>query len=118
MKRIIITTFILNKIIISELSLIGRAKSIKDKLAILPRLLSHHYEINELLSTADLTTKETNNISIDKEQVLNNLIKRDELDMNRKYSPLFKDDNAIEIDTTSLNINEQVELIIKTINKE
>ena len=53
----------LNKIITSEISIIGSAESIMEKLAILPRLLSHHYEINELLSTADLTTKETNSIS-------------------------------------------------------
>jgi len=60
--------------------------------------------------------KKTRGIS--KEEVLNNLIKRDELDMNREHSPLFKDNNAIEIDTTNLNINEQIEMIIKTINKE
>ena len=55
---------------------------------------------------------------ISKEEVLKNLIKRDQLDMNRKHSPLLKSDDAIEIDTTDLNINEQVELIIRTINKE
>lgn len=60
--------------------------------------------------------KKTRGIS--KEQVLNNLIKRDKLDMSREHSPLFKDNNAIEIDTTNLNINEQIEMIIKTINKE
>ena len=59
-----------------------------------------------------------NNINITKEEVLNNLIKRDELDMNREHSPLLKPDDAIEIDTTNLNVNEQVSLIIKTINKE
>ena len=55
---------------------------------------------------------------INKEDILNNLIKRDELDINRKHSPLLKDDDAIEIDTTNLSIDEQVNLIIKTINKE
>ena len=57
-------------------------------------------------------------IDISKEQVLKNLIKRDQLDMNREHSPLIKSYDAIEIDTTDLNINEQVEFIIKTINKE
>ena len=38
--------------------------------------------------------------------------------MNRKYSPLLKGVDAIEIDTTSLSIDEQVDIIIKTINKE
>ena len=55
---------------------------------------------------------------INKEDILNNLIKRDELDMNRDHSPLLKDNEAFEIDTTNLNIDEQVNLIIKTINKE
>jgi len=55
---------------------------------------------------------------VSKEQVFKNLIKRDQLDMNREHSPLLKSDDAIEIDTTDLSINEQVELIIKTINKE
>ena len=59
-----------------------------------------------------------NDTDIDKEDVLNNLIKRDMLDMNREHSPLLKDDNAIEINTTDLEIDEQVGLIIKTINKE
>ena len=62
--------------------------------------------------------KTDSEIDISKDQVLKNLIKRDQLDMNREHSPLIKSDDAIEIDTTDLNINEQVELIIKTINKE
>ena len=61
---------------------------------------------------------EKNDIGISKKEVLDNLIKRDELDMNRKHSPLSKGDDAIGIDTTNLNINEQVNVIIKTINKE
>ncbi len=55
---------------------------------------------------------------ISREQVLKNLIKRDQLDMNRKHSPLLKSKDAIEVDTTDLSVNEQVELITKTINKE
>ena len=62
--------------------------------------------------------KADSEIDISKDQVLKNLIKRDQLDMNREHSPLIKSDDAIEIDTTDLNIDEQVELIIKTINKE
>ena len=57
-------------------------------------------------------------IDISKEQVLKNLIKRDQMDMNREHSPLIKSDDAVEIDTTDLSINEQVKLIMKTINKE
>ena len=61
---------------------------------------------------------ESGKVGVDREKVLKNLIKRDQLDMNREHSPLLKSDEAIEIDTTDLSINEQVELIIKTINKE
>jgi cytidylate kinase len=53
---------------------------------------------------------------IEIKKLSNNLIKRDELDISRKHSPLLKDDEAIEIDTTNLSIDEQVNLIIKTIN--
>ena len=55
---------------------------------------------------------------IDKKDILTNLIKRDELDMNREHSPLLKDKDAVEINTTNLNIDEQVNLIIKIMNKE
>ena len=55
---------------------------------------------------------------INKEEVLKNLIKRDQLDMNRKHSPLLKSKDAIDVDTTDLSVNEQVELITRTINKE
>jgi len=61
---------------------------------------------------------ESDSQTIDKEDILKNLIKRDELDMNREHSPLLKDRDATEINTTNLNIDEQVNLIIKTINKE
>ncbi len=61
---------------------------------------------------------ESDSQGIDKKDILTNLIKRDQLDMNREHSPLLKDKDAIEINTTNLNIDEQVNLIIKTINKE
>ena len=38
---------------------------------------------------------------------------RDEFDSNREISPLKKADDAIEIDTTNLTIEEQVELVLK-----
>tara|TARA_Y100001970_G_C14158761_1_gene817233 strand:- start:452 stop:1087 length:636 start_codon:yes stop_codon:yes gene_type:complete len=62
--------------------------------------------------------KQIDKAGISQEEILKNLIKRDELDMNRKYSPLLKGVDAIEIDTTNLSIDEQVDIIIKTINKE
>ena len=61
---------------------------------------------------------ELGKLGIDREEVLKNLIKRDQLDMNRKHSPLLKSKDAIDVDTTDLSVNEQVELITRTINKE
>ena len=48
-------------------------------------------------------------------EVMNDMKKRDEQDMNRKESPLIKVDDAIEVDTTNLTIEEQVEKILKII---
>lgn len=61
---------------------------------------------------------ELGKVGINREEVLKNLIKRDQLDMSRKHSPLLKSEDAIDVDTTDLSVNEQVELITKTINKE
>ena len=40
------------------------------------------------------------------EEIYENILKRDEIDSTRKESPLKKADNAIEVDTTSKNIEE------------
>lgn len=47
------------------------------------------------------------------EEVLESLKKRDEIDMNRKVSPLKKADDAIVIDSTKMSIDEVVNEIIK-----
>jgi cytidylate kinase len=44
--------------------------------------------------------------------------KRDKRDSNRNLSPLVRAKDAIDIDTTRMNIQDQVDLIIKTIQKE
>jgi len=49
---------------------------------------------------------------IDLEEIKNNLAKRDQLDTSREESPLKKADNAIEIDTTHVTFDEQVEQIV------
>ena len=69
--------------------------------------------------TADINTRARRRFdelkSVDKEityaDVLNNLNERDNDDMNRKYNPLIKADDAIVIDNTSLNFAQQNELI-------
>ncbi|MDB4752831.1 (d)CMP kinase [Winogradskyella sp.] len=55
------------------------------------------------------------NLSYDK--VLENVITRDRIDSTREDSPLVIADNAIEIDNSDLNIEEQVETILKLVNK-
>ena len=77
------------------------------------------YLMADIAIRADRRYKQmiNSNKSIDKESILKNLIKRDELDMNRKYSPLIKDESAVEINTTNLTIADQVNLIIKIINQ-
>ena len=55
------------------------------------------------------------NISI--EEVLFFLKKRDKQDSSRIYSPLKKAEDAIELDTTYLSIDQQVNFIINIVNK-
>ncbi|WP_103328001.1 (d)CMP kinase [Bacteroidetes bacterium endosymbiont of Geopemphigus sp.] len=51
------------------------------------------------------------------EQVLNNLSARDESDVHRKIGPLKKSQDAIEIDNSSLNLKEQLSIILKLAKK-
>lgn len=56
-------------------------------------------------------------IEVNYETILNDIIKRDYLDSNREIDPLRKADDAIEIDTTGLNIFEVTEKICSVIRK-
>lgn len=49
------------------------------------------------------------------EDILKDIIRRDDFDMNRKISPLRKADDAILIDTSNMDIKQVVEFIIKQI---
>ncbi|WP_177764558.1 (d)CMP kinase [Flavobacterium sp. I3-2] len=51
------------------------------------------------------------------EEVYKNVVERDEIDSNRKDSPLIKAIDAIEIDNSHLNRNEQFEKVIKLVNE-
>tara|TARA_B110000014_G_scaffold163318_1_gene115261 strand:- start:96 stop:752 length:657 start_codon:yes stop_codon:yes gene_type:complete len=55
--------------------------------------------------------------SITLEDLISKLKKRDQIDSNRDISPLIKADDALEIDTTSLTINEQVDKLYNIITK-
>lgn len=56
------------------------------------------------------------NISYD--EVLKDILRRDEFDKNRKHSPLKKAIDAIEIDSTNLSIQEVVETILMQMRKK
>ena len=48
-------------------------------------------------------------------EVINDVIRRDEIDSNREFAPLVKAKDAIEIDTTGKNIDNVVESVISKI---
>lgn len=51
------------------------------------------------------------------DEIVKNIEERDHQDMTREYDPLIKSDDAIEVDTTNLTIEEQVEVIENLANK-
>ena len=56
--------------------------------------------------------------SIPVEEVRDNLVQRDKIDSTRAVSPLSKSQDAIEVDTSNTTIEEQVEIILRHINKK
>jgi cytidylate kinase len=60
---------------------------------------------------------EDKGIDIPVENIKKNLINRDRIDSTREVSPLTKADDAVEIDTSSVTIAEQVEMILKEVRK-
>lgn len=51
------------------------------------------------------------------DEIIKDIIKRDEIDSNREFAPLKKADDAILIDTTGKSIDEVVESLLTIINK-
>ena len=56
-------------------------------------------------------------LSVDYSTILEDIIKRDYIDSHREVDPLKKAEDAIEIDTTNLSIDEVVEKISLSIKK-
>ena len=50
------------------------------------------------------------------EEIISDIIRRDEIDSNREFAPLVKAEDAIEIDTTGKNIDEVVNSVLSKIN--
>lgn len=61
---------------------------------------------------------EKNGIPSNYEQILKDIIERDNRDMTREHSPLKKADDAILVDTTSLTIEEVIDKIINIIENK
>ncbi len=58
---------------------------------------------------------EKKGISVSLDEIKKNIIERDKIDSTRKLSPLKKAPDAIEIDTSKVSIEEQVDLILKQV---
>ncbi|MFN0049630.1 MAG: (d)CMP kinase [Cytophagales bacterium] len=74
----------------------------------------------KIFMTADVTIRAERrqkellekNEMIEFDKVIENLIHRDRIDMNRSEGPLKKADDALEIDTTFITFEEQVDIIL------
>ena len=56
-----------------------------------------------------------NKTSIKYEEILNDLLNRDKNDLNRKYSPLVKAEDATEIDCSNRSLGETIMIVKKII---
>ena len=54
-------------------------------------------------------------VEVKLEDVISDIIRRDEIDSNREFAPLVKADDAIEIDTTGKTIDDVVEAVVEKI---
>jgi len=57
-------------------------------------------------------------VKITFEEVKENLLKRDKIDSSRATSPLRKAENAIEVDTSNLSVEEEFDILIENIKKK
>ena len=55
--------------------------------------------------------------NVEIEEIYENILKRDKIDSTRKESPLKKAEDAIEVDTTSKNVEEVKNEILRMINE-
>lgn len=61
---------------------------------------------------------ESKGINAPVENIKENLVQRDRIDSTREVSPLLKAADAVEIDTSSVTIEQQVELILREVRKK
>ena len=51
------------------------------------------------------------------EDIIEDVKRRDSIDSKREFAPLIKADDAIEIDSTNMSIQEVVDCIVSIVNK-
>ena len=56
------------------------------------------------------------NSDLDLKAIIEEIRQRDQEDINRKISPLVKADDALEVDTTRLSIEEVTDYVLENIN--
>ena len=61
--------------------------------------------------------RKKDNAEIDRNNIKNDINNRDLRDINRKIAPLKKAEDAIEIDTTEMKIDDVIDFIVKYIHK-
>lgn len=73
----------------------------------------------DIKARADRRRKEfiSNGKEVSIEEIQENLVVRDEIDSTRDVSPLQKAEDAVELDTSELSINQQVEIILKLVEE-
>ena len=54
-------------------------------------------------------------VEVKLQDVIDDIIKRDEIDSNREFAPLVKAEDAIEVDTTGKSIKDVVDLVLQKI---
>lgn len=111
----------------SKLSDIQRKFSTKHSMVMIGRDIGTVVVPNAFIKiflTANLNVRakrrfnDANNKSLSFEEIQNNLQKRDLIDQQRDLAPLKKADDAIEIDTSNLDVDEVVNLFFKFFNEK
>ena len=134
-----VSKVIRNSLIDSKVSQVSAIRSVREKLVVQQREIADNNDIvmegrdigsyvfpnadYKFYLTADIKVraqrryKEKKLKAVSLNDILFDLKQRDRYDKNRKFSPLIIPDDAIVIDTSDLNITEQVDKIVKIINK-
>ncbi len=76
--------------------------------------------VADLAARADRRASQLKSMGIEQDtaEIRENIARRDEIDSGREVSPLLKAPGAIEVDTSNITIDEQVELIEKAVRKK